>query len=188
MTYGIEVKDKIADLYRQGKTVKEIVAACGVSRQTVERVVKSRDLQPQVAPENMLTFNEIQERLPIGRAILWRLVNEITFPYERRGYGGAHYYPADIVQRIRASKEYKRTISHRNHKKRLRVNSQYREIDKDIMRCVTCRFLVPEYDPAQKDYACVNFRTGGREIKNLSNTCGCWMWVYGEDNDAKAST
>ena len=185
-----EVKDKIADLYLQGKTIKEIEQDCIVSRHTISTILKNRGIKRE-PDDGLITFNQIREQLPISRGALWRILHSFVEPIKRRGLGGANYYDPDIVPRIKNSDEYKRVISRRIHKKYLRTHPEAYEVDKHIMRCVTCQYLTPEFDPAHRDYQCVNFR-GGREIKNLPGRvkCGCWMWEWKEEeeNDTKRST
>ena len=185
-----EVENRVADLYSQGKTVKEIKVDCNVSRRTIDRIVTKRGLKRRQGVK-LITFEQIREAFPISRGPLLRIIYDLDLPTARLGIGGKHYYDANIIQRIKQTAKYKRAISHRNHKKYLRNHPEAYEADKHIMRCVTCQYLTPEFDPANRDYQCVNFR-GGREIKNLPGRvkCGCWMWEWKEEeeNDTERST
>ena len=182
-----ETRDRIADLYLKGNKVKDIGRACDVSRKTVTNIVRSRGIERK-PDSKLVTFEQISDALPVSRGALWRILHAIVKPTERRGLGGTHYYEPDIILRVKDSDEYKRVISHRIHKKYLRTHPEAYEANKDIMRCVTCKYLTPEFDPFVRDYQCVNFR-GGREIKNLPGRvkCGCWMWEM-KENDTERST
>ena len=172
-----EMRDRIAELYLQGKTARDIETACGVSRHTVYRVIYTKGIKRNPDPK-LLTFDDIRERLPISRGSIWRILHSLVPPTERSGFGGAHYYEPNIVQRVKETDGYKRAISHRIHKKYLRTHPEAYEQDKHIMRCLTCRFLSPAFTPDIRDYECENFRCQFSKIKNLPKrkSCGCSLW------------